>query len=451
MKYLILIFVLFALSSCQDYKDITYEVGFRGKARVNPYLAAERMLAYDVDAVRSSPGWSSYDVDTSFALLPASALPVEANGRRLLNWVADGGHLVCVLEAGEGTYNDWGWSSKIFRDELADFEGLTYILNQLDLELYDLDSPEALRKTVASKASKTKTSGKESSGKGAASPSPSAAPSTPAPAPTPVTSSKPSTPTDKTEYYEMYPKPSTKSGDMSAVKILGASLNVEFDGPLRLKYQQGLSDEEYGTLDQEDEERELYRFLSLTYGEYGRVSFVNHARPFRNAYIQNEDNGEFLLQLVDLSYEGDGVLVYAGGSSLFSMLKKYAWRVLLMMVLFLILWLMRSFIRFGPIRELPDDTRQSYSHHLSATGNFLWNSKKSDVLLDQLRDEVMAKFDHAQGRNSDVERDPLFETFAEKLGMPVERVIEAFSRKNVTDGSAMIRIVADLKRMKSIL
>ena len=92
-----------------DYVETTREVGHKGKARVNPYLAAERMLEELGYENLDKPGWPDLeDAELGLVVVPASVLSAEGYVRALEEWVEWGGHAVILLEHGEAYLNDWG-------------------------------------------------------------------------------------------------------------------------------------------------------------------------------------------------------------------------------------------------------------------------------------------------------------------------------------------------------
>ena len=100
-------FTLLFLAGC-DYKEVEREVGYKGKARVNPWLAAERFIeqyGYEVHPVIS---WTEPDEDDSTWILPASILGNMSFTHSMDEWVRDGGHLILLVEATAAASSDWG-------------------------------------------------------------------------------------------------------------------------------------------------------------------------------------------------------------------------------------------------------------------------------------------------------------------------------------------------------
>jgi hypothetical protein len=106
VKFFRLLLMALALTNC-DYEEVTREIGYKGKARLNPWLAAERFSAHYEGDVRSLAAWSAPDFEDAVWFVPASILSNESYTRQVGNWAADGGHLVVLVEHASSETNDW--------------------------------------------------------------------------------------------------------------------------------------------------------------------------------------------------------------------------------------------------------------------------------------------------------------------------------------------------------
>ncbi|MCH7225139.1 DUF4350 domain-containing protein [Haloferula sp. A504] len=120
MRWLAVILAL-ALVAC-DYVEETRDVGHKGRARVNPYLAAERLLERLDYEVVSKPGWPAFEGEEAMVLMPASVLGAEGYVRDLEQWTQWGGHTVIFLERGETFLSDW--------NELPDWRHLDQLMEK---------------------------------------------------------------------------------------------------------------------------------------------------------------------------------------------------------------------------------------------------------------------------------------------------------------------------------
>lgn len=121
MRLFWLLMAALLLAGCKSGPTRDREVGYKGKARLDAYLAAERFLERYDYSVESEPGWPELDRGVAMVILPGSVLSTEAYMREMSAWISDGGHMVCLLDRAESHHNDWS-SSSTFREgtELPD-------------------------------------------------------------------------------------------------------------------------------------------------------------------------------------------------------------------------------------------------------------------------------------------------------------------------------------------
>lgn len=106
MRWCFTLLSLLFFVSC-SYEETTKETGYKGKARINPYLAAERFLVEFEFGVENKPGWPDLESDISTVLIPASSLSARGYIDDLDEWSLNGGHVVILMTNGEAYLNDW--------------------------------------------------------------------------------------------------------------------------------------------------------------------------------------------------------------------------------------------------------------------------------------------------------------------------------------------------------
>jgi hypothetical protein len=109
MRSLFAVLLCALLAACQGGRGTTTqrETGYKGKARLDAYLAAGRFLEKSGYQVESKPGWPELGDDVAVVIIPASVISTRAYARELDQWVADGGHLMCLVERAESYHDDW--------------------------------------------------------------------------------------------------------------------------------------------------------------------------------------------------------------------------------------------------------------------------------------------------------------------------------------------------------
>lgn len=93
---------------CQDYETRERELGYKGKARMNPFLAFERFVAIErgEDMVLRE-GWKALNQQDALLILPSTALTNRELVGKMEQWVYNGGHVVFLLEHAELGGNEW--------------------------------------------------------------------------------------------------------------------------------------------------------------------------------------------------------------------------------------------------------------------------------------------------------------------------------------------------------
>lgn len=142
MRFLLaIVAVMLSLPSC-DYTQVEREIGFKGKARVNPWLAAERFCSKTGSEVRSVQTWTAPEWEDAVWFLPASILSNESFNRQMEEWVIEGGHLVLLVDHADAQTNDW--SNQAVAPKLEN--ALLDLLDRAGIELRDgAADPEDLK------------------------------------------------------------------------------------------------------------------------------------------------------------------------------------------------------------------------------------------------------------------------------------------------------------------
>ncbi len=397
----------FAGCNRKTYVTVDKTDGYKGAAKLNPYLAAQTFLR-EVDdlEVRSKSGFVRFDYETGMVISPASTLSTDIMVDKMLRWVTEGGVYVCLLERGEKHWEDVGeacdhdtynWRNDWYNDEEND-EALEYLLDRMSIEL--VDDP----------------SGKTTGG---------------------------------TDYYGDPKNPVVLGKELPLVEERkvktpeGETLDVLLGGTRVMKYSGNLRFNNHI-----HDEGKYHRFLGLSYGD-GRIYFISDGRIFRNPYLGMKDHAELLERMSDEVYFGDIIFAFGEERGFWSLMISYAGPALLGVFVLLVFWLWKSIPRFGPLLEIPEGHARFYAQSVLNTGRFLWKYKSADVLLNSLRQNLLktSGMFHADGQV----KESLIESFAEKSGLGVEEVIEALTRNNINEAGDMVRITRNLQTIQKSL
>lgn len=315
------------LSGCKSGKEEMEEVptGYRGKARVNPYLAAERYLDEGGWEVRSSRVWDDFGYQTGVIFMPGSFLESKAEGMRALEWVTEGGFLVVTIEGGEPERNDYTSNqSGSGLPSPGDFPGLDYLLEESGVEMRYEDW-EGL-----SVDSDGETRGHLS-----------------------------------------------RPWHIAELDLAGGGeIDLEFEGEVGLAVANGRDWEGNSSLSS--------RVVSTAYG-MGRVMVMAHARSLRSPYLDRADHALFLETIVNESSGGEIVFLYGSSLSFFGLIWQRAWMVVVAGIILLITWLWMRIPRLGPVLEDGFQTRRPYGEALTTSARFLWRGGHAEHLIRPLR------------------------------------------------------------------
>ena len=110
-----ILFCLFSLTQCEKGVEKEREVGYRGKARSNPYLAFERFVErYDGEAPVVQSSWPALDDSEAMILFTADQLASRFSIDQVQEWVEQGGHAVILLDHADMYSSDWDrWSPAV--------------------------------------------------------------------------------------------------------------------------------------------------------------------------------------------------------------------------------------------------------------------------------------------------------------------------------------------------
>ncbi|MEN8773110.1 MAG: DUF4350 domain-containing protein [Akkermansiaceae bacterium] len=326
MRWLMLIGLLF-LTGCDPKEDRRkvgeIPLGYTGKARINPYLAAETYLDQQGWDAESSRTWSNYDYETQVIIMPGSFLQTRGMGIRVLEWVANGGNLVLTVEGGEPERNDFTDSSSgMGAPEEGEYTGLDHVFEELGVSSGDYS-------------------------------------------------------------YQVMDDDSEREGHLARpwettqIREEWGGHRLEFEGEVGLEIENG-----WDWIPNADGSS---RMIGTTYGA-GEVIVLAHARPFRNPYLARADHAEFLNHLAK-EYGGNGRIVFLYGSSdsFFGLIWKEGRMVVIGGCLLLFAWLWMRIPRFGPVLQDNAIKRQPYGKALITSARYLWRSGQLEYLLRPLR------------------------------------------------------------------
>ena len=397
MKLWCWMFVCLLVVSCGKTEQKRRTTGYKGEAKNNPFLAAQRYLDNQGKEVNSGHGLSHFDDDTAMIFLPPSSVNTVGRAKRLMKWVESGGHLVVMLDGGSIGGNDFSMIHA--KDASFDVEserpGVDYILEELEIE------SEKWKHESSDQDIDVETLDIES-------------------------------------WEELSEHDRVLLGsEVSEILFEGEALTIHHWADQGLLYDEVYEDE-YGSGEIEDSNK--HRFLSVMY-ESGRVTLLTDARPLRNRYIGYADHARFLDELVEFSRGGGIVFSNGEGDGLFSLLWLHFRFGMIALFLFIVVWLWQHLPRFGPNQDIGSGDMREFSSQVRGIGRFLWQHKRGDTMLNAMRASVNRRFSLQAGTSQQA----VYEQLSENTGIPLKSVIEAMTRENVQETNVALRMIQNLQ------
>lgn len=416
------------LASCNGHwEDVSRETGYKGPARIDPFLAASRLLEQRGHTTSRAPTLAKLP-DATSGIVFATAENGMPIGRAtpVIQWVADGGHLVYTL-AGAGPYNDWSLFSAL--------SGYGYFGND--------ERPDPILETlgVTAKDRRTEleaeqdrvriiTGGKKKKKKGDT------------PEPTPAEDKPKSKAKSKPAEEDPIEKPEDVSLTTTTLAWRKQEIKVELPDYVTFSIDRELRNGDFlaGKPD-------AAHILSLRHGS-GRVTLITHARPLRNRYLADQDHGRLLTTLAGPG-PVDALFVVGLEGSFWQLLWERAWRPVLALFILIALWLWMSLPRFGPVRRVSLHATKHFSDHLTTLGGFFLSIRRQDHLIASAQAAL-----HQRLRDTHPHlTDPAAQTtpLADRSQLPVERVQTALSDPQTLPPKQIIRILQDLQTLRHSL
>lgn len=434
----------------EDYEKI---LGYRGKARLNPFLAAERLLnelGHDVRSVKSLH--SLPDHEAVLFISGEGSLP-EGRARQLLSWVYSGGHVIYCM-GGTQPYNDFDSQFGSFLSSILLEEQEDPMLERLGVGVkkrFNADEVKDLfseRKKDKGKKKKSESEAKKDD-TSKAEPPKDAAPKEDAPK---NEAPKDELPKELKKNATDEKKPNKKDDEWmeSVVQVgwneenyqisLGGHLQLSLDRPLRSgEFSAGPKDKALA--------------LHLHHG-MGQVTLLTHARPFRNRWIGERDHARWLSALVGEGREREVLIVAAASGSFFGLLWQHGWIALLALAVFLVFWLWRQMPRFGPLVEVKLDSTRHFASHIGALGEFFWRMRRGALLVHAARESVWERLRERHRSLDDGSKqmsDTLAEAIAMRTGLSAVRVAAAFDAAPPTNAHHFVLMMRDLQTIRRSL
>lgn len=435
--------LLVLLCACEGHwEEVEKVTGYRGKARVNPFLAAERVLdelGHDAERKLHLSKMPDYD---AVMFLSAEGGLSEGRTKQVLDWVEGGGHLIYCL-GGTRSYNDHATGLELgmrVLNEVLVEEG-DPLLRELGIKMekWDPKNIQQALKKIGKRFEVEKDSKDKKNDKNAQMPSK-------------AEEELKKLSVDGKEASETMKKVGSLIeqvvDDQMAefnLRWRGQQYHLKLAGFLSMELDRKLKGDEFvvGTT-------KAAAALHLIRGG-GRITVLTHARPFRNRWLGEHDHARWLSALVGEDDVHQVHFVAAATASFWSLLWEHGWMAILTLAACIALWLWRHMPRFGPLEKVELGETRHFASHIAALGQFFWRMRRPDVLVHAAREAVWEKL---RQRHSGIEvharelSDTLAASIAERCDMPPQRVQNAFQMPVPHQAHHFIPLMRDLQTMR---
>lgn len=395
----------------EDYEKTT---GYQGKARVNPFLAAERVLdglGHNAHGVKSLAKLPPHD--SVILISGENGLP-EGRARQLLRWTYSGGHLIYCL-GGTRAYNDFETQFGTFIAAMLKEEKKDPILQQLGISAEKRFPTEEIKEAFDDVFNLP-----------------------------PADPAKPASPKRR----QMDDEDESKLESLQDLRWNGANYQLSLGGHQQLVIKRKLRNGEFSA-----GPKDGALALHLQHG-MGSVTLLTHARPFRNHWIGEHDHARWLAALVGLNGSKEVLFVSGAAGSFLSLLWQHGWMALIALAVCLIFWLWQQLPRFGPLAEVELDTTRHFASHVGALGEFFWRMRRGALLVTAARAAVWERVREKHRSLDDGSHqmnDVLAAEIARRTGLPAPRITAAFDIAPPDTAHNFVALMRDLQAMRRAL
>ena len=326
--HLLSICALIFLSGCGSIEKEDVEIGWKGVAMFDRFLAASRFITnMGIPATSYTVLPAIPPPNDAMIFIPASAMYNQAVNETIDNWVYDqGGTAVYMLQVdAEGV--EWADASSIPIQAFIDYEEIELQADEDYLAVEEKDDDEE----------------------------------------------------DEEEY-------SIWSSNLELPPRNALELNFVDSEQFKPQYKTDFPNTlTFRHID--DDDSEFYTLSSYEHGA-GHVHIISTALPFTNLYLNRAEHATLLWDLVSWHEPSEVQFAFSSDQSFWALLASRFPHALWSLAFLLTLWLWSRVKRFGPLFQTIDTSRNNLVEHLTATGYFFTKHRADTLIVDQLRSQI---------------------------------------------------------------
>jgi hypothetical protein len=220
------------------------------------------------------------------------------------------------------------------------------------------------------------------------------------------------------------------------------ALQVQFQGNYFLKDIKGKAS---GRVD----DGQSSRLLQFQWGQ-GRVTVLSELGLFDNDRLADHDHADLLWVLLQGRHEV-WLQYLPRVPSLVQLLWQYAWMPLAGLLITLLGAVWAGSYRLGPILLTPLDGHRSLLEHVLASGRFLWRQGAQTLLLEAVRQRIIAKLEHRFPQWQQLSPAEQISYLTEQVALSREQVALAWQSASPVSPREFLTIVQCLQHIEKSL
>ncbi len=200
----------------------------------------------------------------------------------------------------------------------------------------------------------------------------------------------------------------------------------------------------------DDDVEENSVFARLAYGR-GTADVLADLNFLENDELEEGTHYALALQLFEPNRRDGGTihLIYSADvPTLFQLMMRYGWMVMLPLALALLMWLWLRSERFGPLEPSPADERRSLLEHIQANGDHLYRYGRSGTLYAEVYEAFQRRLRRRDPYAAALEGPARTEAIARRTGMTMAEVDDALRYPRPRDSRDFVLRIAKLLQLR---
>ena len=398
-----------------EYKEVEIRTGLLNEAKRNPYYASrlflKRMGIPTIKKESMQTNWGFPDSDTVMIITTKRTGLSTARTEELLEWVESGGHLIAR------STSDWYYGG----DEIVEKE-----INEM---LSDKDSRDPLQRLLGIHSGKRIFLNEEE---------------------------EKNKKKKKNEAEEMM----TSLLETKVEKTLEHEILFKgADAPLKIQmdwFDNLAIDNPDQSSSHQTEQIKLKNgnFIIRTKVGEGLVTLISDMEFFENYEIEKSDHAKILWHLVhgnhpNLHQPQNIWLIHDDEmASLWNLLWKHAWALILTLTLLLIFWMLQASRRLGPVIPKLQENRRSLNEHITSSGNYYWKNNKKHRLIESSRQALTQRLTRVHPGWSNYSREEQIKLLSNQLNMPSDSLNKLLYDENFEQGDDFTWLIQQLEKVR---